>query len=127
MIDNYEEFERKLVIHRNRWFWGDSEYVIYNGGDGVVSVQFQDDYPDTATLSCLSVLPSQRTMGIGSRLVGFAEHEALKRGAKRMELGAERDSWLVKWYERMGYRVAETYCEDEYVDEKVVCLVKELH
>ncbi len=126
MIDHYEEFEKKLTIHRNRWFWGDSEYIIYDGGKGVVSVQFQDDYPDMATLSCLSVLPSQRTMGIGSKLVEFAESEARKNGRNKMELGAERGSWLVKWYQRMGYRVMETYTEDEYDDERVVCLVKEL-
>ena len=126
MIDRYNEFADKLVIHRNKWFWGSSEYVIYDGGKGVVSVQYQDDYPDMATLSCLSVLPSERTMGVGSKLVEFAEEEARKNGRKKMELGAERNSWLVSWYQRLGYRIVETYTEDEYEDERIVCLMKDL-
>lgn len=126
MIDRYNEFADKLVIHRNKWYWGESEYIIYDGGKGLVSVQFDDDYPDTATISCLSVLPSERTMGLGSRLVEFAEGEAKKRGNHRVELGSERNSWLVKWYQRMGYRVMETYTEDEYQDERMVYLVKDI-
>ncbi len=126
MIDRYNEFAGKLVIHRNKWFWCSSEYIIYDGGKGVVSVQYQDDYPDMATLSCLSVLPSERTMGIGRKLVEFAEEEARKNGRKKMELGAERNSWLVSWYQRLGYRIVETYTDDEYEDERIVCLMKDL-
>ena len=126
MIDRYNEFAEKLVIHNNRWYWGESEYIIYDGGKGVISVQFQDDYPDTATISCLSVLPYARTMGLGTRLLEFAESEAKKRGKHRVELGAERNSWLVKWYQRIGYRILEPYSEDEFQDEQIICLVKDI-
>ncbi len=126
MIDRYNDFADKLVIHRNKWFWGSSEYIIYDCGKGLVSIQFNDDYPDTATISGLSVLPSERTMGLGSRLVEFAESEAKKRGKHRINLGAERNSWLVKWYQRIGYRILEPYSEAEFQDERIVYLVKDI-
>lgn len=126
MIDRYNEFADKLVIHRNKWFWGSSEYVIYGGGKGIVCIQFQDDFPDIATLSGLSVLPSSRTMGIGGGLLEFAEEEARKNGRKHIELGAEKGSWMVSWYQRHGYRIIETYSEDEYADDRIISLMKDL-
>lgn len=122
-----EEFESKLTIHSNHWFWGDSEYIIYGHGEGIIHMQIQDDYADTAVLSGLSVIPAYRNNGLATKLLEFAEMEASKRGCKHVNLGTEKNTWLVEWYKRKGYRVVDTYSEDEFFEENpVVDLMKDI-
>lgn len=70
-------------------------------------VQVADQDGGLAYLGLLTVDPARQAGGLGRRLIGAAEAEAVARfGASRMEMTVIRQrSELIAWYERRGYRL----------------------
>lgn len=116
-LESEFEFESCLTIHRNKWFWGYSEYVIYGHGQGIIHIQYQDDYSDIAVFSGLSVIPDYRKTGLGKKLLEYAEKLAFKNGCTKIELSAEKDSWIVEWYKRMGYKIVDKFREESFYED----------
>jgi GNAT superfamily N-acetyltransferase len=123
-----EDFEKNLTIHRNEWFWGRSEYVIYSTGIGIVTVQYQNNCLGVAVISGLSVVPEYRGIGLGRKLIEYAEKSAKENGCWRVELGAQKDSWVLNWYERLGYTryVTKQEIEDSFYEEQNVVRLHKL-
>lgn len=107
-------------IHKNTWCWGRTHTIVCHGGRGIVNISIENDNPLVATIHGVSVLPNNRENGIGTELIELAEREAYEMGASRVCLATEPDSWLEKWYKRLGYQF------DSYNEDNLKVLVKEL-
>lgn len=93
----------KFIKHKNNWCWGKSTIIITNDGCGTVTVQFEDEYPNDANITGLSVYESKRNSGYGTSLLAEAEKEAKDNGKKCIYISCEKNSWVEKWYIKNGY------------------------
>ena len=91
-----------MIIHRNKWFWGNCSTIVAADGFGLcrVSVEHNDNI---AYLSDVIVAPSHQKQGIGNELLEVAESEARRMGASKLMLWTIPGSWMVGWYGRRGY------------------------
>ena len=85
---------------------GDVICVAVSDGDvvGYVSVEL---YPDFVYLDDLSVTESFRGMGIGTKLIKFAERYAADSNVPMASLHVERSNTAARYlYQRLGYSVS---------------------
>jgi GNAT superfamily N-acetyltransferase len=62
--------------------------------------------PGVAPMGQLGIEPSYQGQGIATRLIRSAEELAIREGKAELALDtAEPATWLIGWYERMGYRI----------------------
>ena len=109
-----------FVVHRNKWWWGDSVTFIDDNGLGEVEVQFDKSWIGTAYIRGLGVYETSRLRGLGRALLETALEEARQRGMKFAKLDVDRKiDWLVKWYERMGF-IKSTENDNEFSMVKVL-------
>jgi GNAT superfamily N-acetyltransferase len=95
---------------------------------GAVRIQRLSD--TTGEFGMLAAHPAHRGIGVGRRLLGFAEETARAQGLSTMqlELLVPRDwthpvkAFLAGWYTRIGYRLARTGTIDEAYPELVPLL-----
>ena len=106
--------------HKNEWWWGHSITIVTEDGSGYVNLQQENGIEDEMCISNLSVLEEQRHKGIGTALLAEAERVAKDYGMKRIYLSAEKGSFVVDWYERIGYT------KDKYRNKHLYRLTKEL-
>lgn len=65
--------------------------------------------PDVAGIGQFGIEPELQRMGIGLKIMKFIEDHACQDGAKELALDtAEPAQHLIRWYERLGYRLIET-------------------
>ncbi len=62
----------------------------------------------------IHVHPERRNLGIGTRLLRFAEAEARRKGCERMSLSTTASNPARKLYERLGYLVVDQKTTPEY-------------
>ncbi len=62
----------------------------------------------------IHVHPERRNLGIGTRLLRFAEEEARRKDCQRMSLSTTASNPARRLYERMGYAVADQKTTPEY-------------
>ena len=89
---------------------GDVIYVAVSDGEvvGYISVEV---YPDFVYLDDLSVTEAFRGMGIGTKLIKFAERYAADSSVSSAALHVERTNTAARYlYQRLGYAVTD---EDE--------------
>ncbi|MBR6069591.1 MAG: GNAT family N-acetyltransferase [Ruminococcus sp.] len=89
---------------------GDVIYVAVSDGEvvGYISVEV---YPDYVYLDDLSVTEAFRGMGIGTKLIKFAERYAADSSVSSAALHVERTNTAARYlYQRLGYAVTD---EDE--------------
>lgn len=96
----------KILKHKNSWVWGKSTIIVLEDGLGIVTISFENDNPDEATITGLSVHESARRRGLGTELVRLAEEEARDNGAKRVVLFSDENTFTYKWYQSLGYEKA---------------------
>ena len=91
-----------MIIHRNKWFWGNCSTIVAADGFGLcrVSVEHNDNI---AYLSDVIVHPDRQRQGIGNELLKAAESEARRMGAIEMMLWTVPGSWLIGWYGKNGF------------------------
>ena len=106
--------------HKNQWIWGKTHTVVWWNGVGLVNVSVENETPELATIHGISVLPTYRKRGYGTKLLHLAENEARKMGATRVCLATEPNSWLEEWYKSLGYEF------DSYNEDNLIVLLKNL-
>lgn len=107
-------------IHENIWVWGQTHTIICWNGVGFVNVSIENINPTISTIHGLSVLPSYRKRGKGTKLLKLAEQESKKMGATQACISVEPDSWIEGWYKRKGYEF------NSYDEDNLMILVKNL-
>lgn len=109
-----------VVIHKNNWAWGQTRTIVLRSGHGLVNVSVENDNPSVATIHGLSVTEDYRGLGTGRTLIWEAEQEAREMGVTQVCLATEPDSWLEKWYKKLGYEF------DSYNEDNLIVLLKNL-
>lgn len=104
--------------HINTWYWGKSIDLVVDNGVGIVSIKFENEYPDTAYIDGLSVLEQFRHKGYGHNILKRCEEIAKANNRRFIKLDVEKaSSNLIKWYERLGYSTC-------YIGEHVYTMIK---
>lgn len=94
------------IVHRNKWWWGETITLVVKNGCAVVEIQLDDNYPTIAFVKGLIVQEDKRREGIGTKLLRVCERVAKEEGYLFIQLTANKEQdWLVKWYESLGYRI----------------------
>lgn len=91
------------IIHKNIWHWGRGDIIVIANGCGLCTVSVEDDNPNVAYLSGVSVCESSRRMGLGNELLKLSKQHAREMGAKMLRLWADPEQWVVDWYKRHGF------------------------
>ncbi|MNZ30633.1 TDP-fucosamine acetyltransferase [compost metagenome] len=69
-------------------------------------ITMKEGEDDEFHIGTIATLPESRGLGIGSRLLEFAEKQALKQGFSKCSLTVKKENVLAfKLYERMGYHI----------------------
>ena len=93
-------------LHTNQWFWGESVDIVSADGAAMVCVKFdKKTFPKAGYICDLSVIPTQRKQGLGSKMMQYAldvcrEHEMT---FARLHVDI-KNVWLCEWYERLGFK-----------------------
>lgn len=97
-----------IIVHRNRWWWGEDFTLIEASGMAMVELCLQDEYPSHGYICSLKVFEDARREGYATTLLKAAEDIARKAGLKYLYLGVDKQKpeWLKKWYQKMGFRDA---------------------
>ena len=93
-----------MILHNNKWQWGDSYTIIEEDGMGMIEFDVTKDEPEVAYVKGLSVFRTHRLHGLGNRLLDEALQEAKKRGCKYAWLHASKEDFVFKWYLRRGFK-----------------------
>lgn len=113
-IEESEKPDDKLKLESTkkvREYW--SEYArIY--------IEIYDDEPNECVLTHLYTLEGHRQKGYGRQALIEAESMAKELGCHTAYLKVETDSWMHKWYLRMGYKWYKT------ADKEYTWLIKNL-
>ena len=110
----------KKVIHHNYWFWGESYYIILDNGNGIITMQIDNDNKELGCISCISVTDKVKKKGLGNELLKECENLAKRLGLKEIYLSAEKDSFVFDWYKRKGF------IKDKYRNKYLYRLTKQL-
>ena len=95
----------KLIIHRNRAWWGQSLTLILNGGIAFGLVSREHQSPQIAVIGGLSVVKEKQGKGWGNKILQACENEAMALGGvEKLLIYAEKDDFTASWYERHGYK-----------------------
>lgn len=116
MIDlrkNKFKTDNRYLTHFTEESWGASLYIFTKDGKGLIRLSVESDplYEDFVTLSDFSIEEDQRGSGIGKEMINDCFNYCKEQGFKKMTLGVEPDSWVEKWYEKLGFIKTG---EDEY-------------
>ena len=98
----------KFIYHHKE----DGTLIVTAGGEGTCSVKL-DEIKSCAWVYRLSVEEKHRRNGYGKMLLNEAENEAHRLGANVVSLAAKKDSFMLEWYQRSGYRPV--FSDNEYV------------
>ena len=95
----------KLIVHDNKWWWGESIHLIEAGGMATIDIAFQDEYPEHGYVGSLSVFERVRRKGYATVLMQAVEDIARRRGLKFIYMGVNKQApeWLHQWYRRLGF------------------------
>ena len=95
----------KLIVHDNKWWWGESIHLIEAGGMATIDIAFQDEYPEHGYVGSLSVFERVRRKGYATVLMQAVEDIARRRGLKTLYMGVNKQApeWLHQWYRRLGF------------------------
>jgi len=105
----------EITIHNNKWYWGNSQYIIIDNGCGMITTQYLDDEPNICWISTLSVVEYKRKQGIGTRLIKLARMCAKDNDCTTLMLRAEKNvEWLINWYKKLGFVIDESYKDDDH-------------
>jgi len=108
------------VIHHNYWYWGESYYIILDNGNGMITLQIDNDNKTFGWISNLSVFDKARKKGLGNRLLKECENLAKDLKLQKIYLTAEKDSFVFDWYKRKGF------IKDKYRNKYLYRLAKQL-
>lgn len=96
----------------------DGTLIMTAGGEGTCSVKL-DEIKSCAWVYRLHVEEKYRKKGYGRLLLSEIENEARRLGANVVALAAKKDTFMLEWYQRSGYKPI-------FLDSEYVTLYKEI-
>jgi len=111
LISFYKK-EKQLNDHYLRSLKNSSFVVICLYKKSIIgSVRVISDLREFALLMDLFVAKKFRKKGIGTKIMGLIINECRKIGIKNLSLLVDcKKSWLLKWYQRLGFKKNKTVC-----------------
>ena len=95
---------RIYKIHRNEWPWGISYELIFDKGNGLASLSFENGCPGSF-LSSLSVLEEKRRKGLGSYILRYCEKLSKTNGKVFVQAYVDPEyPHNLEWYKKRGYK-----------------------
>ena len=117
MRDAFEAYiTRSLVeeVDRISAYYGDRFWVAIRAGAVVGMFGLEPAGPGAMELRRMYVDPAVRRVGLGRRMLGFAEDECRRLGVRRLELStSELQPAALALYQRAGYRLMRQDVADE--------------
>ena len=104
----FRRVDGKFIYHHEE----DGTLIVTAGGEGTCSVKL-DEVKSCAWAYRLSVEEKHRRNGYGKLLLSEAEDEARRLGASVMALAVKKDTFMLDWYQRSGYKPV--FSDSEYV------------
>lgn len=93
------------IHHKNSWSWGISDSIVAEDGKSIIYLSIENDRPNIAIISNLSVYEKERNKGRGEDMITEAERTAAETyGIHTIEIAAEI-VWVANWYMRLGYKM----------------------
>jgi len=111
----------KFIEHKYNGKDNSGFYLMEENGIAHARGYYYHDDLEIFYLDSLSVDVDHRRKGIGTNLQNIRERIAKEKGCKYVMLWVEKDTWMVKWYERRGYKY-----HSEYPEENGAWMKKEL-
>lgn len=93
-----------MIIHTNKWKWGESVDIIMFDGAGFVSLSFDDSNPYVCYVAELSVTPKCRKRGYARILMQEAERICKERKIFRIDLNSITEPFVVDFYHKIGFK-----------------------
>ena len=93
-----------MIIHKNKYPWGDSVSIITENGCAKVEMTFENVNPGVCYLSGLSVIPEKRLHGLGTFLIKECEKYCKLHNIFRIDLHLVQDPGVLKFYYKLGYK-----------------------
>lgn len=109
---NYNTSQDKVLIYLENEI---SKTVLYI---------YKDD-PQVLYIANLFVDVNMRDKGIGSQLLSLIEDIADQMNIKKLVLFVEKNTWMQKWYNRLGYKKLKTFLSEPPL-ENAIWMKKEL-
>lgn len=109
---NYNTSQDKVLIYLENEI---SKIVLYT----------YKDNPEILYIANLSVDANMRNKGIGTQLLSIAEDIADQINIKTIILFVEKNTWMQKWYNRLGYKKLKIFSENPPL-ENAIWMKKEL-
>jgi hypothetical protein len=81
----------------------DTITVMEKHGNAIIRIHWYNDDNSTVYLYELNVNEKSKKQGIGTELLTIAENVGLNLGADKSCIWVEKDSWMYKWYKKLGY------------------------
>jgi GNAT superfamily N-acetyltransferase len=122
-----EYFREPVLTHEELVDWmNKAEFYGYfkrKRITAVASLRIEDD--DTARIGWVYVLPEFQRKGIGTALIHHLEGIARRKGLKKARLLTVSGAyWATKFYEKLGYQLAEKIARpwgfDQYMEKKLI-------
>nr|DAN74196.1 MAG TPA: acetyltransferase domain containing protein [Caudoviricetes sp.] len=104
----FRRVDGKFIYHHEE----DGTLIVAADGKGTCSVKL-DEVKSCAWIYRLSVEEKHRRNGYGKLLLSEAEDEARRLGASVVALAVKKDTFMLDWYQRSGYKPV--YSDNEYV------------
>lgn len=81
-------------------------YHLLHPQDFYSAVTLKEGHEDEFHIGTLATMPESRGLGVGSRLIAYAEEQAVKHGFSKSSLTVKKENHkALQLYERMGYRI----------------------
>ena len=93
----------KFIIHENIWPWGKNTIFVTEKGDGVASLDFDNNNPGVAFLSVISVVPMSRGRGKATALLERCIEYCREQGMFRIDLVSVPQVYVKSFYEGHGF------------------------
>ena len=98
--------------YRVKHEYTDKEYIYIEDDISKICLYRYYDDDTIIYLSNLYVDTNMRNKGIGTRLVSMCENIAENLGINKIILFVEKNSWMQKWYNRLGYKKLKIFSEN---------------
>lgn len=92
-----------FIYHYQSTDWGEEIVMMKDDGLAMCKVYVFSDRENDLYIEGLSVDPQIRKGGIGTTLIKTCHLIAEESNRETIYLFALRDSWMYRWYARMGY------------------------
>lgn len=111
-----------FIYHVSKNDWGTEILIMEKHGFAFAETYWYNNDHDNIYLCWLSVIESQRKLGLGTKLQEIREEIGRKTGACASNLQVKIGSWMQQWYKKRGY----IECNDIPIENDLLWMKKKL-